>query len=57
MTNAKSATELDFNKLLGFKRAALLARTHNGLTAQSAELRRALGAVGNKVGEVPKNEG
>jgi hypothetical protein len=49
---------LDLSKLLGFRRAVMLARVDKCAVVSDEQLKRALGAVCNKVGaETAKHEG
>jgi len=58
MNRGESQTALDLTRLLGFRRAVMLARGDDGAITTDEELKRALGAVCNKVGaEAVKHEG
>jgi hypothetical protein len=58
MKDSKSRAVLDLSKLLGFRRAVMLARVDECAVVSDEQLKRALGAVCNKVGaETVKHEG
>ena len=58
MKDSKSRAALDLSKLLGFRRAVMLARINEYAVVSDEQLKRALGAACNKVGaETVKHEG
>ena len=58
MKDSKSRAALDLSKLLGFRRAVMLARINEYAVVSDEQPKRALGAVCNKVGaETVKHEG